>query len=144
MSENLMEEIVRLKAVVDGLQQAAQAKSMDQDEENDEEAEEDPWAQVLQGEKTVPGSPNGLALVNLLGSPPPLNTLRNQAKTQPKFAGVPETPPARKNRIDNNLHVIQGKLEMAMHALVKSQETNNMQQVGQVAAWFRSAWQDAH
>ena len=137
-----MEEIARMKAAVEGLQQT---RSMDEDqEEDDEKAADNPWEQVLQGEKTLPGGVNGMALVNLLGSPPPLDTLRSQSKTQPKFAGVPETPPARMNKIDNNLHVIQGKLEMAMHALVNSQETNNMQQVGQVAAWLRSAWQDAH
>lgn len=55
---------------------------------------------------------------------------------------MPETPPARRNRVDSNLTMVQRKLEHAMNAMVHSQETNSREQLGQAAAWVRSAWED--
>ena len=56
MTDNLMEEIARLKAAVESLQ----TRSMDEDqEEDDEEAAANPWEQVLHGKKHCRGAPMG-------------------------------------------------------------------------------------
>ena len=89
-------------------------------------------------------APHGVALVQLLGNPPPLEALKATGKTLTKYQEIPQTPPPRKHRLDSNLAIMQNKLEMAMQALVHSQETNEREPVAQAAAWIRSAWEDIH
>ena len=56
----------------------------------------------------------------------------------------PRPPPARKHRLDSNLTTVQGKLEMGMQTLVHGMETGEREQLAQVGAWMRSAWEDLH
>ena len=63
-------------------------------------------------------------------------------RNQRKYQGIPQTPPPRKHGLDSHLTIVQNKLELAMQALVTSQEANAREPVAQAAAWVRSAWED--
>ena len=81
--------------------------------------------------------------VNLLKTAPPIQDLKNQAPHLPKFTGVPEPPPPRRNnKVDIHLHNVEQKLCTAMNLLTQYLESNDQSNIGTAAAWIRSAQQD--
>lgn len=144
--EALLAEVQALRTEV----QQLRAQPMQEDEgdvnggEGDADLDLPDWLDILPQNKKAPEKEAAVALVALVGPPPPLDALKLAGENQIKYQGVPVTPPARRHRMDTNFMLLQQKMENAMHALVGSQETENRQQVAEAAAWVRSAWQDIH
>ena len=58
------------------------------------------------------------------------------------YSGVPQAPPARRNRLDQNLYQAQKKAENALHLLIHTVETDDFENLHATSAWVRSLWQD--
>lgn len=119
---------------------------MSVDNEEDEDPSDDEvvnWSKIIQPRTTDPTSKEAIDFVNLLKTAPPIQDLKHQTNTLPKFTGVPEPPPPRRNnKIDSHLHNVEQKLCTAMNLLTNYLETNDQSQIGTAAAWIRSAQQD--
>ena len=74
--------------------------------------------------------------------PPPLEQVRRAGARVKRYTGVPVAPQARRNRIDQNLWILQQKLEIAMHLLIDALETGEPTQIDLAAAEIRSVWED--
>lgn len=111
---------------------------------DDYDEEEVSWGTILQPKASAPTSEEAKRFVQVLASPPPLTDLKKNQTLVPRFSGVPETPPPRRNKVDNQLFMVQSKLETSLHLLTGYFENNNPSQLGAAAAWIRSAWQDTH
>jgi hypothetical protein len=115
----LVEEVKALKLQVGALQRPNDHPVPDNgDLSQDIEEEEDPfpvtWDEVIQPKTVVPSTPEGARFVKLLSNPPPLQDLKGQAPYIPRYSGVPETPPPRRNKVDATLCQTQHKMEYAM------------------------------
>ena len=117
---------------------AAGAASPDEEEEEEEPS----WGDILRPVAMEATNTAAQALCQVLSSPPHFDTLRASEKSMPNYQHVPQTPPPRKNRIDNGLCTAQKKLEHAMNMMVHGLEMNDRQFTGVAAAWVRSAWED--
>ena len=88
--------------------------SEDAEDQNDEAVEKPTWLGVLAPTRGAPQVSDAVCLANILVDPPPLDHLK-PVETNRMYEKVPETPPPRKNRGDQNLFVAQRKLEQCMH-----------------------------
>ena len=146
--EQVLEELKELRKKVDLIQE----ERMDQDlvpEETldaaDEGVDKVDWGELLVQELAQPSRPEAVELCQVLGSPPPFDSMKHLAKSTTKYTGICATPPFRpQHRLDASLQMPQQKLEMAMHSLVHHVETNDKQALLHTAAWIRSAWEDLH
>ena len=68
---------------------------------SEDEAE---WAEVIAQPRTEPTSAEGGRLAQLFARPPPLHDLKAMEGNVHRYSGVPETPPPRRHRVDNQLH----------------------------------------
>ena len=73
---------------------------------------------------------------------PPLDLVAKQVRDQVQYKGVPQTPVAREQRVDQRLFSIQKKIEIAMHEMVQQQEVQDPRSLEIIAAMLRSAWED--
>ena len=89
----------------------------------------------------APQVSDAVCLANLLVDPPPLSRFK-PVDTNTMYEKVPETPPPRKNRVDQNLFVAQRKLEQCMHLLVHYCESGDRKSMVEYAAFCSSAWED--
>lgn len=134
-----------LKEEVRQLKLALASRNMEEDkmEPEDEEDEEDnKWNQVLGAALKRPTHPDAKYLSELLGSPPPLDSITKGKPQIDKWAGVPQTPKARRDPRDKKLWVAQDKLEMGLHLTVQFAETKDMTALAIASAYFRSSWED--
>lgn len=60
------------------------------------------------------------------------------------YAGIPPTPPPRRNKVDYNLYTIERKMELALHLLIHSLEKDHKPTLATAAGYIRSALQDTH
>jgi hypothetical protein len=58
------------------------------------------------------------------------------------YSGVPQTPEARRNKIDKELPTAQKKMEIAMHGIILFLETKKNSALDGATAHIRSAWED--
>ena len=113
--QGLTAELLKLRAELEATRAGQRAMEVDEiknDEDGEEEdgvPEEPSWLDVLGTQKRDPQKAAAGALVALLGPPPPLDALREAGKNQVKFNGIPETPPARRHKLDNTLTGIQNE-----------------------------------
>lgn len=110
-----------------------------QEEEEDFELT---WNDIIKHSHVEAQDPTAKALVKLLGCAPPLPQLRASASEVIKYAGVPETPQPRRNRVDQQLFQAQSKLENVLHLLVHYHESGNSATLGATVAFARGAWED--
>ena len=116
-----------------------------QDDDMSDSGSEEPtaaWSSVLGTRRQHPVAENGKRLAKMLESPPELQALKTKAATVLMYSGVPETPPPRRNKVDNNLCNCQKKVETAMHLLVNFMEKGDLADIGTTAAFLRSVHQD--
>ena len=129
-------------ASLQGAQEPQQASTqMVEDDEDDEFDTPSDWAAVPGDTKVSASSPVACALCDLLEHPPPLELLKGPSQSA-CYAKIPETPSSRKHPIDQKLQIPQKKMEIAMHKLVLSLDTNDTREVQTAAAFIRSAWED--
>ena len=102
------------------------------------------WEDIINKDHVEPQNQSTVNFVTLLRTPPPIAQLRASQASIIRYAGVPETPAARRNRVDTQLQTAQLKLENTLHLLCHNMETNNPAALGAAAAFARSAWQDLH
>jgi len=100
------------------------------------------WGEVIAQPRTEPASAEGARLAQLFARPPPLQDLKAMESSIQRYSGVPETPPPRRHRVDNQLHTVQKKLEVSMHLLVHFLETNDKSALATSGAYLRSASED--
>jgi hypothetical protein len=100
------------------------------------------WAEVITKPRTDPSTPEGTRLAKLFGSPPPLQDLKHLEGGITRYSGVPETPPPRRHKVDNQLTTVQRKLEAAMHLMVHYFESKDKGALAASGAYLRSASED--
>ena len=136
---SLKEEVRQLKLA---LASQGGMEEDEQEEEGEQEEATNKWQQVLGAALKKPHQPDARYISELLGSPPPLDSL-TKGKTQiDKWEGVPQTPKARRDPRDKKLWVAQDKIEMGLHLTVQFAETKDMQALAIATAYFRSSWED--
>ena len=112
------------------------------DRDDDEAPEEMRWADIIRPAAVEAQSPSAQAFLRLLATPPPMAQLRSSQAEVVHYVGVPETPTARRNKIDQQLQGAQAKFEMVLHLLAHHMETTNPAALGGAAAFARSGWED--
>ena len=140
--KNMRAELRELKSSGKGVDRPEEVDmSEDNEDQNDEAVEKPTWLGVLAPTRVAPQVSDAVCLANLLVDPPPLDRLK-PVETNRMYEKVPETPPPRKNRVDQNLFVAQRKLEQCMHLLVHYCESGDRKSMVEGAAFCRSAWED--
>jgi hypothetical protein len=117
-------------------------ESMGSNDLEESEIQDLGWVDRLTGAQTQVSVQGAASLVSLLASPPPLDLVAKQVREQVQYKGVPQTPAARQNKVDQRLFTIQKKMEIAMHQMVHQQEVQDPKSLEVIAAMLRSAWED--
>ena len=127
MADPMVEIMARLTAMVAELKSVKSKEAeMEQDyqwgndsgEEGEQRPGEPSWAEFLTSPLTQPTSDDAVLLCKLLASPPPLDQVKLTEQQVTRYQHVPQTPPPRKNRIENQLYIAQTKMENTLHLLV--------------------------
>lgn len=144
--EAMQKQLAELQATIQDM--ASSKMLLDQpDSESGEQGEVDnqlQWSDIIKTQQVEAQDPQARAMVRLLGAPPPLSQLKASAPQIVRYAGIPETPAPRRNRIDQQLFGAQAKFESILHLLVHHQETGNNGALGAAAAFARSGFEDIH
>ena len=140
--KKLNEKIQKLEEKKDQSRTGEEMEEDQAEDSNDEQDSAPSWGDILKATAVEATQEGALNLCQVLSLPPPLDQLRASEKSMPFYTKVPQTPPARKNRVDANLCNAQKKMECAMHMLVHHLETNDKEAIGVGAAFVRSAWED--
>ena len=115
------------------------AASGDEDEEHtDVQDEKDTWDTVLSGQQKTQQGQQAAGFAQLCALPPPLSRITQTVKELPRYTGIPQTPPPRKQRVDQSLAAMQRKLEMCMNAIVHHLEEGDQNSLGVAGALVTS------
>lgn len=148
-SSEVVQQLQALQAQVKELQSqmsrsAARDDSvpMASDEVEEEVEEVVTWDDVLGKHRRAVTTEDAVKFTKLLENPPTLQALKESKGNVLLYQGVPEAPQARRNRVDQQLHSAQAKIELGFHLLTHYLESGNRAAIGAAAAWQRSAWED--
>jgi len=121
-----------------------QPEPLDLDEDTPDDEDPPDWASVFEPfvQDHMPQRLAAQQFVQRLASPPPLDVLRQSESQVVRYRGIPQTPAARKHRLDQSLQQVQKKAELTLHILTHAVETQSADSLSQASAFVRSLWQD--
>ena len=147
--DTLVAQLAEMKSSLQSLQAAVSAQDASQTMEEDLSTDDpefcpaqEKWSAILGTSAEEQSKPASLHFASLLSAPPPLEQVRGSGARVKKYKGIPVAPQPRRNRIDQNLWILQQKLDISMHLLIDALETGEPSQIDQAAAEIRSAWED--
>ena len=97
---------------------------------------------VLSQARCMPSNEDRKKFIKLLLTPPSLQVPQENRTIVRSYQSVPESPLARRNRVDSQLQGVQQKIELGLHLLTHFLEIGNRAAIGGAVAWHRSAWED--
>ena len=116
----------------------------DMSEDDPEEMETPSWDDIIKRKTIEANKLEARNLISLLRSAPSLQDLKFSDNSVILYSGVPETANPRRNKVDQQWWACQHKIEYSMQLLVHYLESNNHDTLGAVAAYLRSAWEEAN
>ena len=99
------------------------------------------WDSIIRRKAVEAKSLEAKTMITLFGHPPNLQDLKHSESAVTLFSGVPEAANPRRNRIDSQWWHCQHKIELSMNLLIHYLETNNVDTLGAVGSYLRSAWE---
>lgn len=139
--QNLRKEMEEVKSKINAAPEAAAVEEEDMSVDN-ENTTQNNWSDVLPVHHHEPTHDDAIVFCKRLATPPPLDLLKNSKTDLTMYSNIPQAPPPRRNRLDQQLQQAQQKAENAMHLMVHTMETDDLVHLNQASAWIRSLWQD--